>query len=190
MERRELLRWMIATGGLGVVHRLGAQDLITLGEGAHTRADSTSALRLLTPAQSAIVTMAAESIIPATDTPGATDAKVTAFIDTMLSDWYSPAERDVFLAGVTALDQRATTQFGTSFVAATPAQQFALLNAADAEVSALRSTPRADANAHWFAMLKFLTVWGYCTSELGMTQFLHNAIMPMRYDGNAPLAPR
>jgi hypothetical protein len=51
-------------------------------------------------------------------------------------------------------------------------------------VAALRTTNGAAANAHWFAMLKYLTVWGYCTSDVGMRETLHSWPQPMRYDGN------
>ncbi len=57
----------------------------------------------------------------------------------------------------------------------------------DDEVTALRRTDGAAASAHWFGMLKFLTVWGYCTSEVGMRQTLQSWPQPMRYDGNVPV---
>ena len=39
-------------------------------------------------------------------------------------------------------------------------------------------------------MLKFLTVWGYYTSEIGEQQELQKVALPMRYDGCAPYNPR
>jgi hypothetical protein len=38
-----------------------------------------------------------------------------------------------------------------------------------------------------FAVLKYLTVWGFCTSEPGMREVLHSLPRPMRYDGAAPV---
>ena len=187
MERRELLRWMVATGGLAAFNRLSAQDLGELGVATH-RAAHRNATGTLSHADAATITAAAERIIPRTETPGATDAGVTAFIDTMLRDWYTPAERDTFLAGIALLDTRASAIGTRIFVACTPAEQDAILTAFDDEVTALRRTNAATANEHWFAMLKYLTVWGYCTSEPGMTQTLHTWPLPMRYDGNAPVA--
>ena len=185
MERRDLLRWMVATGGIAVFNRLAERDLLQLGAAAHHTA-ATAALSILTPEQARSVAAAAERIVPRTDTPGATDAGVTAFIDTMLSGWYSAAERATFLAGLATLDDRARVLGARNFADSTEATQDAIRIALDAEVGAQRAAKGAAANDHWFAMLKFLTVWGYCTSEPGMRQTLGTWPLPMRYDGNAP----
>ena len=194
MERRELLGWMVATGGLAAINRLSANDLLALGRDAHAQADShaqtepvASAAPALDARAAAIVTAAAERIIPATDTPGATQANVTAFIETMLSGWYTPEDRDRFVVGLGELDARARELFTRGFAACDPTQQAALLEGYDDAVSAMRVAQDSRANAHWFAMLKYLTVWGYCTSEVGMRDTLHTWPMPMRYDGNAPV---
>ena len=186
MERRELLGWMVATGGLAALNRLSASDRLALGRDAHTRAVSSTVTAPALDARAvAIVTAAAERIIPATDTPGATQANVTAFIEAMLSGWYAPADRDRFVAGLGELDSRARELFTRSFTACDPTQQVSLLEEYDDAVSALRASQDRGANTHWFAMLKYLTVWGYCTSEVGMRDTLHSWPMPMRYDGNA-----
>ena len=185
MERRDLLRWMVATGGIAVFNRLAERDLLQLGTAAH-HAAATAALTILTPEQARAVAAAAERILPSTDTPGATDAGVTAFIDTMLSGWYNGAERATFLAGLATLDDRARALGTSSFAESTEATQNEILIALDAEVVALRAVKGTAANDHWFAILKFLTVWGYCTSEPGMRQTLGTWPLPMRYDGNAP----
>ncbi len=192
MERRRLLEWMVATGGLTALNRLSASDLMAMGREAHAHARvhadivaSAATVPALDARSAAIVTAAAERIIPATDTPGATQANVTAFIETMLSGWYAPADRDRFVAGIGELETRARELFTRSFVTCDPSQQVALLEKYDADVTTLRTAQDATANAHWFAMLKYLTVWGYCTSEVGMRELLHTWPMPMRYDGSA-----
>lgn len=185
MERRELLQWMIAMGGLAAFNRLSERDLIAVGEAAHRQ--PRAALEVLTAAQARVITIAAEHIIPASDTPGATDARVTAFIDGMLADWYTPAERAAFVTGLAELDSRSRALHTKEFTACAAADQVALLTAIDTEVSALRRARGAAANDHWFATLKYLTVWGYCTSEPGMRKTLKSHPLPMRYDGNAPL---
>ena len=183
MERRELLTWMVSAGGLTALSRLSVLDLIAIGDDAHRRARPV--FRTLDARTATSVTLAAELILPATDTPGATQANVTAFIDTMLTGWYPPADRDRFLAGVHDLDMRARAQYGRAFAECATAEQLALLEVSDAEVTALRATDGTAANEHWFAMLKYLTVWGYCTSEIGMRDTLQVWPMPMHYDGNA-----
>ncbi|MBC7843200.1 MAG: gluconate 2-dehydrogenase subunit 3 family protein [Gemmatimonadaceae bacterium] len=186
MERRELLGWMVTTGGLAALNRLSTSDLLSLGRDAHVRAVASPVTAPALDARAAaIVSAAAERIIPATDTPGATQANVTAFIETMLGGWYAPADRERFVAGLVELDARARELFTRAFVTCDPSQQVSLLEEYDDAVSALRGAQDTSANAHWFAMLKYLTVWGYCTSEVGMRELLHTWPMPMRYDGNA-----
>ena len=177
---------MVATGGLAALDRLSPADLLTIGRDAHRAAPSHAAReRTLDAHATALVTIVAEQIIPASDTPGATDAGVTAFVDHMLGAWYTPADRDRFLAGLADLDVRSRARGGVSFAMLDVATQQALLASIDQEVAALRTARDASATAHWFAMLKFLTVWGYCTSERAMRETLHTWPMPMRYDGNA-----
>ena len=127
--------------------------------------------RVLDPGQLATINRAAQQIIPATNTPGAGDVHVEQFVDLMLAEWYSPAERQAFLAGLTALD---------GFLNAAPERQTAMLESFDAEA-------RGHAD-HWFARLKYLTVWGYYTSEVGQTRELGLWPLPWRYDGCAPYA--
>ena len=186
MERRELIRWMVSTGGLAAFNRLSERDLVALGEAMHGQ--PRAPLKILSASQARAVTVAAEHIIPASDTPGATDAKVTAFIDGMMADWYTQAERTSFLTGLADLDTRSQALKAKAFVDCAPSDQVALLELIDGEVTALRRARGAVANDHWFAVLKYLTVWGYCTSEPGMRKLLKSHPAPMRYDGNAPLA--
>ena len=52
-----------------------------------------------------------DHILPATDTPGASDVGVPQFIDQMLAEWYAPDERAAFLADLGAIDRRASGAF-------------------------------------------------------------------------------
>ncbi len=186
MERREFLEWMVATGGIASLSRLGVGDLEAMGREAHA---SGRTAPVLNAHAAALVTASAERIIPATDTPGATQAGVTKFVETMLSGWYPPADRERFMRGLATLDERSRTLGVRDFLSLTTAQQDALLQQFDDEVSAARAARAPDANAHWFAMLKYLTVWGYCTSDVGMRDTLHSWPPPMRYDGNVEVKP-
>ena len=192
MQRRELIQWMLATGGLAAFNRLSAADLDSIGRDVHARdVVRPVQLRALTEHAARTVTAASECIIPRSDTPGATDANTTAFIDAMMADWYAPAERDRFLAGVSELDVRSRAIAGRDFVDMPAAQQAALLTEFDIAVNSLRrDSGGAIANAHWFATLKYLTVWGYCTSEKGMRETLRSWPPPMRYEGCAPVGVR
>src|SRR5882724_5750720 len=180
MERRELIQWLVATAGVRALDGLAPADLFALGRDAHRHTTPHAAGRTLTAHARQTVTTAAERIIPATETPGATDAGVSAFIDKMLTDWHTPAERERFLAGLADLDSRcrARSGGGRDFVDCGAADQTAVLTALDDEA--------AGADDHWFARLKYLTVYGYCTSEVGM-RALKLYPSPWRYDGCAPV---
>jgi hypothetical protein len=152
--------------------------LLAFGRGVHRGAGSGA-----TPLSHVqrIVNIAAERILP-----GATEANVGAFIDKMLTDWHTPEERERLLAGLRDLDARCQASARRDFVDCAEAEQVAVLTALDNEVTALRAGPgNQRANQHWFAMLKFLTVYGWCTSETGM-RALGLYPLPSRYDGCAP----
>lgn len=191
MDRRSLMQWMVATGGLAALNRLSPRDLAELGTAAHARlATASRTAGTLTADELRTVTAAAECIIPRTETPGATDARVADFVDVMMGDWYPEADATRFRAGLTTLDAASRTSFGAPFAAASGEQQVQLVQRFDDEVAALRRTTGAAANQHWFAMLKYLTVWGFCTSEVGMREVLKTFPRPMRYDGAAAVEER
>lgn len=175
MERRELIQWLVATAGLQCLDSLAPADLVALGRDVHRRAGR----RTLSQHAERTIAVAADRIIP--------DAQVAPFIDKMLADWHTPAERARFLAGLPELDARCRARASRDFVDCAASDQVAVLTALDDEVTALRASPgAAAANQHWFAMLKFLTVYGYCTSEAG-ARALGLYPLPGRYEACAPL---
>lgn len=120
-----------------------------------------------------------ETIIPATDTPGAKAAGIGAFMTMMVADCYDDAHHAAFQAGLAQLREE-------GFLTATPVTRTARLNHLDAEQKRHQATKAADAPAHFFRMMKQLTIVGYFTSEIGATQALHFEETPGRFDGNAP----
>src|SRR4051812_29792408 len=186
MRRRHALQLLGSLAAVPTLRALRGDELVRLGERVHASLAAASVPRVLSAAQYAAVSASAEHIIPRTNTPGATDARVADFVDAMLADWYSPAERDRFLQGVDALDALARQTCGTAFTSCTEAQRLAMLTSLDDQVTALRATDGKAANEHWFGMLKFLTVWGYYTSRAGMVDELHENLLPGYYDGDVP----
>ena len=124
----------------------------------------------------------AETILPETDTPGAKAAATGAFIALMVSDTYSPQEQQVFRDGMGALESACERQFGSGFLAAAPAQRLQLLEQLDVEQKSYMDGTAADAPAHYFRMIKELTLLGYFTSEIGYQQALRYVETPGRYD--------
>ena len=67
----------------------------------------------------------------------------------------------------------------------TPDERAAILaGLKDLDVSQLESIDQA--NPDWYARIKYLTAYGYCTSEVGMRE-LKLWPPPWRYDGCAPV---
>jgi Gluconate 2-dehydrogenase subunit 3 len=197
IHRRALLEWLVAAGGLAALRDRPLAELESLGRAVHREVHAAPgastgqpSYRSLDAETAPVVMAAAERIIPRTDTPGATDAGVTAFIDVMLTDWYDAGDRERFLKGIRTLNADARSRYRRAFARCSESEQVALLEAAEAEVVALRPTDTQAANASWFAMLKYLTVYGYCTSEPGMREHLQTWPMPMTYNPAAPVRTR
>jgi Gluconate 2-dehydrogenase subunit 3 len=189
--RREAMGMLGSFVALPFLGSLGVEQLVDVGREMHARAELRRAgrsfkPRVLNQAQYALVATAAERIIPRTSTPGATDARVADFVDTMLADWYPAVERDRFLAGLKQLDTRLAGQ--RAFITRDEREQAEILGSFDDDVQRLRRAGSPDANLHWFAMLKFLTVWGYYTSRVGVVEELRIDVSGGRFDGNAAYA--
>src|SRR5881397_2385483 len=111
MNRREVLLLLAGTGAI-------PDQLLAIGRAVHKRA-RVGTLRALDAHQNETVATIAELIIPKTDTPGARDAGVPAFIDVMLADWGDDEQRQVFTAGLANVDERSRASFGKDFVGCT-----------------------------------------------------------------------
>ncbi|GAB3845906.1 gluconate 2-dehydrogenase subunit 3 family protein [Hymenobacter terrigena] len=127
-----------------------------------------------------------ETILPATKTPGAKAAQVGSFMSVMVRDCYTPADQKIFLNGLTKLDQDCKAKNGKGFLACDAAQRTAFLTALDAEQKAFTQNKQKDDPAHYFRMMKELTLLGFFTSEVGATKALRYLPVPGRYDGNVP----
>lgn len=183
MHRRELLHLLGGAAAAPALAKLPTDRLLAVGRSLPR---GQYQLRVLDPHQNETVATIAEMIIPETDTPGARTARVNEFIDLLLAEWYTEEEKARFLQGLADVDQRSRSLFGADFVAATEPRRTAILRGMDAEVQALREA-KAEPDQHFFARMKNLTLFGYYTSEVGMTQELRYKVIPGRYDGCVPL---
>ncbi|HYU29283.1 MAG TPA: gluconate 2-dehydrogenase subunit 3 family protein [Gemmatimonadales bacterium] len=178
MNRREVLLLLAGTAAL-------PDKLLAVGRAVHKRV-RVGELRALSPHQSETVATIAELIIPKTDTPGARDAGVPAFIDVMLADWGDEEHRQTFTAGLANVDERSRALFVKDFIACSPEQQTQILTDLDAELARLRDT-KADTSKNFFQGMKWLTLTGYYTSEVGATTEQHFRVVPGRYEPCYPL---
>lgn len=178
MNRRDALLLLAGTAAL-------PDRLFAIGRTVHQRVRA-GTLRALSPHQNETVATIAELILPKTDTPGARDAGVPAFIDIMLADWADDEQRQMFTAGLANVDERSRSAFGKDFISSTPAQQAEILEDLDYELARLRDT-KSDTSKNFFQAMKWLTLTGYYTSEIGATSELHYRVVPGRYEPCYPL---
>jgi hypothetical protein len=131
-----------------------------------------------------------ELIIPKTDTPGAIEAGVPAFVADMYAHWMVPAERSTVALGLAQLEQAARAAHGRAFAALGPAEQAALL--APTRKSAASYRPKsfgfdgrvADPDAPFFFKMRDLVTIGYFTSEAGIKAELAYVPVPGRWEGD------
>lgn len=124
----------------------------------------------------------ADTILPATKTPGAKAAGVGPFIAMMVTDTYDPNEQAIFRAGLATLERESQAQSGAGLMASSPEQRVALLERLDREAIEYMRQPGAINRPHYFRMLKELTLLGYFTSEIGYTQAMRYVESPGRFD--------
>lgn len=145
----------------------------------------------LTQVQAALVAEVAEIMIPRTDTPGAKDVGIPAFIDKMLKDVYAKDEQTRFFAGLAELETQAKREHGRTFVELEPAPRAALVKQVhDLAVEAERTSSQsvAEQGRPFILTMKELTMLGYFTSEPGATQVLQYRPVPGAYHACVPLA--
>ena len=128
----------------------------------------------------------AETILPATNTPGAKAAKVGAFMTVMVNDCYTEKEQKTFREGMQKLNDACQKMHNDSFMDVTPQQRHTLLVALDKEAKEHQKNKKDDETAHYFRMMKELTLLGYFTSEIGCTQALRYVESPGKYEGCIP----
>jgi len=134
-----------------------------------------------TTEEGSIVEHIVERIIPRTDTPGAIDAGVHTFIDSMMASFYQEDEKAAFRAGLKKVDEDANAAYGKNFVALTDDQKDELLNKYDKEAYSQTTDEKP-----FFRTMKELTVLGFFTSEVGATEVLEYDPVPGDYKGCIP----
>ena len=128
----------------------------------------------------------ADTILPETSTPGAKAAAVGPFVALMVSDTYYPDDQQVFVDGINDLQRRCLANYGAHFQIVTATQRLQLLETLDMEQWNYMNDKADSAPAHYFRMMKELSLLGYFTSEIGYNQAMRYMETPGRYDPCAP----
>ena len=130
INRREAIRRVSAL--LGGASFVGGRGLLSACERASFPLEEAT-LGEFTADNIALLDEIAETILPATKTPGAKAAKTGAFMALMVTDCYSPIEQKIFHEGMRKVDDATRKANNVSFMEATPLQRSAVLTMLDHE---------------------------------------------------------
>lgn len=193
MDRRELLKMIALVTGGAVI---GGSAFLTGCSPDHGKLTAGVAF---TKEETDFLNEVADTILPATKTPGAKAANVGAFMTIMVNDCYETADQKAFYAGIKKLDEASEKLHGASFIKTSPAQRTLLLENLDKEAKAYQSEKPAQEEAarkkdkeftglpnHYFTMMKQLTLLGFFTSEPGCKEALRYIAVPGKYEGSVP----
>jgi len=129
-----------------------------------------------TDAEMATVAALVDVVLPATDSPAATEADTHYFIDLALPACASPEAQQAFRSGLAALGR-------DGFARQSPEEKARLLRARAERDMALPY------DQSFFKILKDYTLTGYFLSAIGATRALAYERVPGGYQGDLPLAP-
>jgi hypothetical protein len=189
MQRRDLLKTFGAAAAVALIPRDAMAAWARVASGIRPAAG-------LSDAQLALVGAIADTILPRTDSPSATDVRVPAFVDVIVSEHYTDTERTAFLAGLDTLNTwtpAAPESSDTTARAARGARAFTDLSNDErgAVLNAIERAPsRREEPMRTYWRLKGLVIHGYFTSERVSKDVLHVEVMPGRFEGSAPLATK
>lgn len=200
MNRRDLLKQIALLTGGAVI---GGELFLT---GCKTGAKADAGF---TAANISLLDEVAETIIPATSTPGAKAAQVGEFMKVMVTDCYTQRQQDAFVSGIGELDEACKKMNSKGFVESTPEQRKAFLVSLEKEAKEFNQkrdeadkplreehkkknealawkdqTEFEGSPSHYYTMMKQLTLLGFFTSKTGMTETLRHIPIPGKYDGN------
>lgn len=167
MDRRALMLRALALVGA------------TAGAGALQACGSSASGPFFNDRRRALLDAVADTMIPATDTPGALAAEVPGFIDAMMRDWASRDSQGRFTAALDAIDDRARSGQGMRFASLPPDRRLTVLTEHDAAVLFEADDP--------YGRLKELILTGYYTSEIGAAQALRYELVPGSWQADIPL---
>ena len=161
------------------------------------------------PGDIALLDEVGETIIPETTTPGARAIHIGEFMRLIVTDCYTENQQSTFMEGLAEMESSCKKIYGNSFMQCSPTQKHDFLITLEKEakrhdgmrriinksvqlfekINQERNPSESEGlPAHYYTMMKQLTLLGFFTSESGMTETLRHEPVPGRYDGAMPYA--
>ena len=149
----------------------------------------------------------AETIIPKTNTPGAKDLNLPAFVLKMLDDCYTKKDQQKFMAGLSQFDEMVKKKYNSSFSDLDIKQREDLLNTfeksikpekdpqksikpvsdAQKSIDAPKKKPDVPPLNFFYGAVKQQTIFGYTNSQYFMTKQIVYELIPGRYNAHFPV---
>lgn len=159
---------------------LSAPTLMAMNHWEQATTPTTNAAAFsLTATQQKIIAEVAEMIIPRTNTAGAKDVGVPAFVEMMLKDCYLQPDHQRFMEGVTSLEQ-------LKFLELNEAERRGALKMMEQQTKEQMKTPSK--TVPFWRLMKELTLLGYFTSEVGIKASFEYVQIPGKLE-NIKLKP-
>lgn len=125
-----------------------------------------------------------ETILPTTaSSPGAKAAGIGEFMKIIVTDCYEEKDQKIFITGISLLQNFSKQKFDKTFTELSAVEKHDLVVLLDTEAKAYSKNKNKEEPAHYFTMIKQLTLWGYFTSETGATKALRYVPVPGKYEG-------
>jgi hypothetical protein len=132
--------------------------------------------------QQTLITGMAETIIPKTATPGATDLNLYAFIIKMVDDCATKKDQEAFLKGMVEFKDIPQKMYNKSFADCSDKEREAVLNTFEKK----DNTYSKDLQT-FYGTVKGLTTFGYTESKYFMTKQVVYELVPGRYNAWFPV---
>lgn len=129
----------------------------------------------LTKEQEELIGEIAETIIPATDTPGAKELGIHLFVIKMIDDCYDKAAQKQFIEGLKAFE--ADDRMGKLFIGENKTERIKMLD------GILKNPSGNKAIISFLKETRKQTIKGFTFSELFMTKIVPYQLVPGRFDG-------
>jgi hypothetical protein len=199
MKRREAIRVMTLWSAGAIV----ATELILTGcddnggENAAANKKKDEGLRF-NEKDIAMLNEIGGTIIPKTNTPGAKEVGIGAFMAMMVKDCYEEDEQQEFMSGLKKIREDYEAEHDEIFMVGTPERKKAFLSRLNETMAASEEERQKKIAAsatreeekeppiHYFKMMKELTILGYFSSKVGATEALRYIETPGRYEGCTP----
>ncbi|HZK62698.1 MAG TPA: gluconate 2-dehydrogenase subunit 3 family protein [Puia sp.] len=140
-----------------------------------------------------LLTALSESIIPATDTPGATEAGVIRFMIPLLTQCTDKKTLNRFIRGLQDLEAHTRSRYDKDFLQCTEQEKEKILlyfeHLSQPVSDRLGRAKNKVLGSPFFETLKQYTVESFCISEKGASLALRYIPVPGRYQGCVPMEP-